>query len=306
MIKPALRHVTEAIGESLNLPIIVWNFEFIHFCVASALEWNTLMGRSSSTFMESLHGVERIDTTGQVGERDFPTATQFQRIFSFAYVVLLPKILLVLQHYRSDALGEEDTVVQQNDNLYVKIRKYLLTMFYTAARALELLSKSIKNLTPWIAGTENAATMILRILYVLKRSYYHNPIFAILGMKLVKSRKIPRLEENTTATANANWTLKTIFALIFAMREHLVTRLQQHSSLADFPKAPKAAPGCIRPMGDKSLCPICCKERVNACAASSGYVYCYMCIIEEIRRNGKCPVTNIPCQEKDLIKIYED
>lgn len=57
---------------------------------------------------------------------------------------------------------------------------------------------------------------------------------------------------------------------------------------------------------DPSLCPLCEEERINPVASTSGYVYCYKCIIMSIRNNGKkCPITGMPCTESQLVRIYE-
>jgi len=57
---------------------------------------------------------------------------------------------------------------------------------------------------------------------------------------------------------------------------------------------------------DPTLCPLCEEERINPVASTSGYVYCYKCIIMSIRNNGKkCPITGMPCTESQLVRIYE-
>lgn len=57
---------------------------------------------------------------------------------------------------------------------------------------------------------------------------------------------------------------------------------------------------------DVGKCPLCYRERQNDTALSvSGYVFCYSCIYDFIRREQKCPITNIPASTKELIKIYQ-
>ena len=55
-------------------------------------------------------------------------------------------------------------------------------------------------------------------------------------------------------------------------------------------------------------CPICRTKRKNeTLVPSSGYVFCYKCIISHLRSedsNGACPVTGLPVREDDLIRLF--
>ncbi|KAL0124327.1 hypothetical protein PUN28_006276 [Cardiocondyla obscurior] len=55
----------------------------------------------------------------------------------------------------------------------------------------------------------------------------------------------------------------------------------------------------------KGICPVCCKpHRVHTVLTVSGYVFCYQCILSEIRMKKRCPVTCYPAKEDDLIRLY--
>ena len=63
-------------------------------------------------------------------------------------------------------------------------------------------------------------------------------------------------------------------------------------------------------VGEES-CPLCAKApRIAECASTGGYLFCHECLLECLRRdkmNGvvpSCPVTGIPCEEKDIIMIH--
>lgn len=54
-------------------------------------------------------------------------------------------------------------------------------------------------------------------------------------------------------------------------------------------------------------CPLCHHNRVNPTAcATSGYVYCYLCILRHIQEREKCPVTAAPTGVQDLVRIYDE
>ncbi|GFO44200.1 peroxisome assembly protein 12 [Plakobranchus ocellatus] len=54
------------------------------------------------------------------------------------------------------------------------------------------------------------------------------------------------------------------------------------------------------------VCPLCMGPRSNSTALSvSGYVFCYPCIVEHVRREKCCPITGYPASSEHLVKIYE-
>ena len=74
------------------------------------------------------------------------------------------------------------------------------------------------------------------------------------------------------------------------------------------PMKPKALPdddGYSRNI-DKWSCPICHEPRINPTASTSGYVFCYRCLIMHLRQKGEyCPVTGIFCKESMVIRLFE-
>eukprot|EP00177_Eucheuma_denticulatum_P000741 GFKZ01001327.1.p1 GENE.GFKZ01001327.1~~GFKZ01001327.1.p1 ORF type:complete len:398 (+),score=29.15 GFKZ01001327.1:211-1404(+) len=54
-------------------------------------------------------------------------------------------------------------------------------------------------------------------------------------------------------------------------------------------------------------CPLCHRNRVNPTAcATSGYVFCYLCILSHIQEREICPVTAAPTGVQDLVRIYDE
>jgi len=57
---------------------------------------------------------------------------------------------------------------------------------------------------------------------------------------------------------------------------------------------------------DKWSCPICHEPRINPTASTSGYVFCYRCLIMHLRQKGeRCPVTGMLCKESMVIRLFE-
>lgn len=57
---------------------------------------------------------------------------------------------------------------------------------------------------------------------------------------------------------------------------------------------------------DKWSCPICKEPRINPTASTSGYVYCYKCLVSHLRNEGEyCPVTGMTCYENKVVRLFE-
>lgn len=53
------------------------------------------------------------------------------------------------------------------------------------------------------------------------------------------------------------------------------------------------------------VCPICQEPRTNPTASNGGYVFCYKCILDFVKKEGVCPVTGRECGVTDLVRLYE-
>ena len=76
-------------------------------------------------------------------------------------------------------------------------------------------------------------------------------------------------------------------------------------SIPPIPQQLKVGRGCIIPPNSNN-CPICRKKRINPCAASSGYVFCYLCLFNSVQLSPFCPVSGISCTESEILRLYEE
>lgn len=57
---------------------------------------------------------------------------------------------------------------------------------------------------------------------------------------------------------------------------------------------------------DNTCCPICHRPHVNPAASTSGYVFCYRCLVMHLRSSGeRCPLTGMHCPESRVIRLFE-
>ena len=53
-------------------------------------------------------------------------------------------------------------------------------------------------------------------------------------------------------------------------------------------------------------CPLCSRaQRSNPACTPSGYVFCYLCIFKFVQEHRRCPITNMPCTDDQIRKVYQ-
>jgi peroxin-12 len=55
------------------------------------------------------------------------------------------------------------------------------------------------------------------------------------------------------------------------------------------------------------FCAICKKSYKNPTLVTvSGYVYCFVCIEEYVKKHSKCPLSNLACTNQNLARVYDE
>jgi hypothetical protein len=344
MLKPALRHLFSTVLIHWNQPDYSGYFETIYLLFSSFLDGYYLLSSSlptSSTFVESIYGLSRasicrnssvpyVTTSEEVTELSY-----FQRISSFAYLLIMPQLISFIQSLKEQvSIMEVNNSYQSSSLSYIK---YSLMKFLSRVLQYGLTMETIVN-------------VIFKILFLLKKIPFHSPLFYLLNMKLVKSKLfldkkiksrpssvggkgagLPKDYNSAVSSSSSsstlappstskNWQMSVILAIILTVRamewyinndlssDYLASKISKNPlSVPPYPPAIPVNPkGGIIPPKDKRLCPICCQKRKDPCAANSGYIFCYNCIVKCIQDHKHCPVTLLPCREEDLIKLYEN
>ena len=71
------------------------------------------------------------------------------------------------------------------------------------------------------------------------------------------------------------------------------------------PPLPKQSEGGVHVDCASSVCGLCGRERTNAAADCSGWLFCYPCLFAHVSEYGVCPVTRQPCRLEQIRKIYD-
>lgn len=310
MVLPSIRHVYLSLASYANWDGLHVHSDNLALLTSGAIEaYHMLFRPMSSSWIESVYGLSRV----RVSPRLAPLGT-CQRIVSLCYLLLMPRIIAWLQSLRRESEAPAPDASPRARFLH-QLRSHLSTLLSLVGDGLFL--------------AEQASTYLFRLLYLIGRSRYHHPVFALLQMEIFKTKHATPLANSNSdaetspsnterpADSGSNWTMRLIVGLIFAAKlaawitsndlseHHLNRKIAAEQPIPDPPKPSKVCAGGVIPPADARLCPLCCKTRQDPCAATSGYVYCYLCIVQALRQNRSCPVTGVPCQESDLVRLYD-
>jgi len=168
--------------------------------------------------------------------------------------------------------------------------------------------------------------MLQEVIYLNGGSEYHHPVFALMQMAIVRQQSSGS-QSSSTISGSRKWLTMLGASTFLAVK--LAHFLASHarrrdlpvypsvnigstvedivkSSIPTFPGVLPPATGCVIPSRDRKLCPLCRSMIFNPCVSTGGYLFCYRCLIEYLKATPKCPVTNLRCNENDIIRLYED
>lgn len=180
---------------------------------------------------------------------------------------------------------------------------------------------------PSISGVADALAFAFRLVYLVGGTQYYSPSLWLQGIILRRSTgmDVAALARKRASASGFGRALGAVdgFATVlkYACFAALVThRFFEHVSAAaaasasasattPAPPAPRpplrAQDSAIAPPSDLRLCPICQSVRTAPAALlSSGYVFCYSCILGYVREYAKCPVTGMEAKRSDICRVY--
>lgn len=167
-----------------------------------------------------------------------------------------------------------------------------------------------------IKSTYEFAQIIKYVLYLSGRSQTHSIPFMITNLGL----KHADLNEETFSFSDifkANVKISTILSTL-ALRAlefggFFLQFLQWYQDSSASKKIQDQLPTPDPPELDKNAnkysdgtCPLCLQPFVIPTVVSvSGYVYCYKCITNHLKKHQSCPVSNYPCTLDDLVRVFD-
>ncbi|KAK1123455.1 hypothetical protein K0M31_008163 [Melipona bicolor] len=253
-----------------------------------------------ASFSETFYGLKRITV---VDSKIKSKISNKQRHLSLVLTVLFPYIKSKLSHL------SEKYKLEELDGCAPKSRwKKLYRNCFIKGNAIIFMMYEIMILYNYI-------------LYISGRSAYTSPLLRLLSITLTYAEPEPEINISSLLRKIKNNSfylsdgidifqrmITTSFEFGAFFLQFLSWWTEEHNS-ANLLALPIPPPPKIPEMAKqyKGICPICGKAlRIHTVLSVSGYAFCYQCILPVIRTNKKCPVTNYPAKEDDLIRLYLD
>jgi peroxin-12 len=256
---------------------------------------NHSLKRYGGSFSENFYGLKRV-----------PLSDKASRVKSLLFLVVLP--------YVRDKL----------DELHERLQ-------HAAPRQKQMWTQIFFRFYPRFKSILNAVSLFFQVAYAF--SYTTIPSLALFLARVRLERLSPDdlaafetlpLHLKQSGILSRLWriilSIPSVFGRMLSYGLFLVQFLeyfyssdlsQQFSLEKPKPSAPphpyKKVPETYVLSLDVDKCPICYKRRENDTALSvSGYVFCFKCINDYVRRERQCPVTYIPATREQLIRLYRD
>lgn len=263
-----------------------------------------------ASFAESFYGLKRMPVglhkTFQKSKRNWLPKKHFY--YSLLLLTLFPYIkvqLLSLYNNLKDKDFNGDL-----ERIQVKLKK---------------LSKFYIKCYPYFHFILEFVNLIYQVSYAIGKSAYHSPLLHLSNTQLrtlTHEDQILLEKKKTILHKNVSW--KNFPYQIFQMGirslaagisiglstgafflQFLDWWYSQHNSqfFSQFPIPPPPKKWSLKLTA--GMCPLCHQKRRNETVLStSGFVFCYRCIFQHLKKHSCCPITNYPSTNENLIKLY--
>ncbi|XP_033217729.1 peroxisome assembly protein 12 [Belonocnema kinseyi] len=274
--------------------LLRWNDEA--FLLLNGALQNYYLNRHNASFSEKFYGLKRVAVTDT---NTTSILSRKQKIASLILLVLFPYI-----NRKLEALKREYTDEEPSNNLpkwKINLIKGLIKV-YTVCDVIREVA-ILQNLLLYISGKSNYPSPLLRLISVTLSYSFVRPTVVITDL-------LYKIKDGTFTWGDGGTIFEEVAAKSLEVGAFFLRFLQwwdneiYAKSLTDLPTpVPPTIPEEAKKL--RGLCPICKNAFRNRTAlATSGYIFCYQCILPVIQRYGKCPVTNYPATEDDLIRLY--
>ncbi|XP_011635251.1 peroxisome assembly protein 12 [Pogonomyrmex barbatus] len=277
--------------------ILKWTDE--GYLIFNALLQRYYLKKYSASFSETFYGLKRVTVhNSKLKER----LTSKKQMLSLILIVTFPYLKNKLAQYSLKyKLQEVDNLASTEQNREKFFHKCIIkghSFFFIIYETLVLYSY---------------------ILYVSEKSMYPSPLLRLLSVTLTYAdpqsaltiTELLRKIKYNSFTISDGW---NIFQRIVtgslelgAFFLQFLSWWSQENYNMNIMNLPAPSPPKVPNIAQqyKGICPLCHKpHRIHTVLMVSGYVFCYQCILSEVRIKKRCPVTHYPAKEDDLIRLY--
>ncbi|KAH7699125.1 PRX-12 protein [Aphelenchoides avenae] len=288
-LKPALQHVVKFVTQSTRGNLLLANkfFDELYALLLLLLE-NHYLKRYGGSFSENFYGLKRVALN----------ASSLSRIKSLFYLVMMPYI-----RDKLDAFSEKlrDIPPRQRklwSQYFLRFYPHLKTVLAAVALAFQVAYAFSYTTVP-------SLSLLLVGVRLERLTPQDIQSFEAIPLHLQKTGIIARLWRFLVSIPSVLGRLLSYGLFVVQFLEYFYND-DMSNKLSLGPQRAPAPPHPYKVLSlDADKCPLCYRRRENDTAlAVSGYVFCFKCINDYVRREGQCPVTFIPASHEQLIRLY--
>ncbi|XP_050714387.1 peroxisome assembly protein 12-like [Eriocheir sinensis] len=310
-LNPAVKHVLKVLAES-NPERRGWCLRYSNeiFMIFNLVIQHHYLSNYGSSFAENFYDLKRVEVTSKKNKNPLTLSKEGYMKSLFA-LVAFPFIHTLLDQTYQELREHEDSDTSNNQGWKARIRK--------------LFSKS----WPVVHLSWELLTVIFYVRYVIGRNKFHNPLLYICGIHLAtlskddyeiidaRGEQLLSFKRVRSLQEFSQWAMERLGSTLMNSLEvgafflqflewFYTSNVTPRSILVQPIPQPPQVTGMKVSGLNSTDCPICFKKRKQETALSvSGYVFCYSCILQHLRKEQKCPVTGYPASPAQLIRIYQ-
>ncbi|XP_043909717.1 peroxisome assembly protein 12 [Protopterus annectens] len=320
-VRPALQHAVKVLAESNPARYgFLWHWFDEIYAALDLLLQHRYLSLTSGSFSENFYGLKRVNAWNKkdlmrLASKGLPSKLYWKSLF-----------MLVMVPYLKTKLDRIFTQMREEDDYYIHLPESHWKRFCKAFLAAY----------PFVNMAWEGWFLTYQLLYIFKKTYHHSPLLLLAGVRLVNLRgedirafdKMPSFvypqQGRSVAEKLKSFFSKAVGGIALSLSNTLsisVFFLQflewwYSSENQDIIKSLTSHPAPPPPVHYeqnetmalpklKTVCPLCHRTRTNdAALATSGYVFCYRCAFNYVKRHQRCPITGYPTELQHIVKLY--
>ncbi|XP_054154521.1 peroxisome assembly protein 12-like [Oppia nitens] len=277
------------------------NFDELYFLFSVCVQWSHLKAFNAS-FAEHFYSLKRISNDG------INSVLKNKHFYSSLIVLTLFPYLKTKFESLYENLKLRQLESQSVDNSRQELKEFFLKTY------------------PMVRIFGQLFTLYYEISYTVGQNGYHSPLLRLSNVKLINlgEEDLNQINDNlNTIDNNDNWLsylsrlslnstkcLSKGFGGFLSVSAFFIQFLEYwyNTDMFNHSFAPLSIPPAPQKMEINvpiEKCPICLNMRQNDTALmTSGFVFCYSCIVNHLRITSQCPVTGYPSTADQIIKLY--
>lgn len=308
IIRPAFKHACRILGGKFPARM-AWLYQYSDeaYLVLDFIVQHYYLHRYCSSFAENFYSMKRVSTV----LTDKPTSQLNKQVIkkSLLFLVFVPYLKAKMdEQFEKWREKNADGLLREKAPYVVKFMQLFLTVY------------------PYIHMSYEGTMLYYHLAYAIHKSHIHSPFLYFAGVELHTLTMQDILQQSQGEKArpsNKSWqhywqwllqlALSSVAAGISTGLTVAVFFLQflewwytsdTSTTFTTFPTPPPPK-NVYKTNFPPSFCPICGNKRTNDTAlSSSGFVFCYPCIHNYVKKHGCCPVTGLSSNLQNLVKLY--